>query len=284
MRKFLAFFLIGTVSVVLLSQMALALDATQIGDIAKNITVLIDGGNPGTGVIVARKDSIYYVLTAQHVIETEDEYELITHDGEAYRITQEEYQQKVKKFPNLDLALLAFNSDRKYKTAILGNSVEMKPGADVFIYGFPNPGREIKNRIPQIQDGSLTANSSSAPAENGYALIYNVTTYKGMSGSPVFDNLGRVIGIHGRAEGEAENVSDETIQRIGTNLGIPIQTFINALPENNISLPLEIAEQAPKQQAAPPKSPGTRPTYIRPPKVSPSNFAPSDPVCSGNKC
>ncbi|MEY3222365.1 MAG: hypothetical protein RLZZ203_1221, partial [Cyanobacteriota bacterium] len=37
----------------------------------------------------------------------------------------------------------------------------------------------------------------------GYELVYSSITFGGMSGGPVLDSQGRVIGIHGRTEGEA---------------------------------------------------------------------------------
>jgi tetratricopeptide (TPR) repeat protein len=50
-----------------------------------------------------------------------------------------------------------------------------------------------------------------------------------MSGGPVLDSQGRVIGIHGKTEGEAaidnNSSSQETIQ-LGNSLGIPVSTFL----------------------------------------------------------
>jgi hypothetical protein len=52
--------------------------------------------NPGSGVIIARQGQTYYVLTAEHVVATEDEYEIITSDGKKYRL---DYK-NVKKLPD----------------------------------------------------------------------------------------------------------------------------------------------------------------------------------------
>jgi tetratricopeptide (TPR) repeat protein len=49
---------------------------------------------------------------------------------------------------------------------------------------------------------------------DGYDLLYSSISYGGMSGGPVFDTVGNVIGIHGRAE--SANLS---------SLGISVQTF-----------------------------------------------------------
>ena len=76
----------------------------------------------------------------------------------------------------------------------------------------------------------------------GYELIYNGLTEPGMSGGPVFDTQGIVIGIHGRTEGEviiAQGKQNQNkVIHLGRSLGIPIQTFLQAL--DNISINKEI--------------------------------------------
>jgi hypothetical protein len=71
--------IIGTAIVVIQAGIELGsaqVNSEAVGKIAQQITVLIDGQNPGTGVIIAKKDNTYYVLTAGHVVATEDEMRL----------------------------------------------------------------------------------------------------------------------------------------------------------------------------------------------------------------
>ena len=60
--------LTGVAIVLVQPQLAVALTANQVNRIASEITVLIDGINPGSGAIVARNGNTYYVLTAKHVV------------------------------------------------------------------------------------------------------------------------------------------------------------------------------------------------------------------------
>lgn len=92
---------------------AIALMAEEIDRISEKITVSINGINPGSGVIIAREGDLYYVLTANHVVRSPDEYIIITHDGEKYPLDYD----RVIRLPGIDLAVLAFSSDRTYPLA-----------------------------------------------------------------------------------------------------------------------------------------------------------------------
>ncbi|NER00625.1 MAG: trypsin-like peptidase domain-containing protein, partial [Cyanothece sp. SIO2G6] len=96
-----------------------ALTKPELQQRARSITVLVDGLNPGSGVIVAHdaQQNQYWVLTAQHVVATEDEYWIVTPDGQEYPI---DYR-TVHKLPGLDLALVAFESTVTYPIAVLAD-------------------------------------------------------------------------------------------------------------------------------------------------------------------
>jgi S1-C subfamily serine protease len=256
-----------------------ALEVTQIGEIAKSVTVLVDGQNPGSGVIIGKDKTSYYVLTAKHVVATDDEYGIVTPDKQHYPLN---YSQ-VKKLPNVDLAVVQFTSDRDYPVAQLNNSKSLPPGMPVHIYGFPNPGREIKERIPFFTPGNITATSH---ANDGYGLVYTNFTRAGMSGGPVLNSDGQVVGIHGRAESELDT-SGNAVQT-GVNLGIPISVFFDLAPTIGMDGILEQSTaNATVQTPTIPKpqpiqlSPGgvpSRPTIVKP---SVNN---GDPVCAGRNC
>ncbi|MFB2934604.1 trypsin-like peptidase domain-containing protein [Aerosakkonemataceae cyanobacterium BLCC-F154] len=205
-----------------------------VSAVAKDITVIINGQNPGSGVIISQRNNTYYVLTAKHVVATQDEYEIITPDGKQHKL---DYR-TVKKFPGVDLAMLQFTSDRKYRIALLGNSDRIKEGATVYTSGWPHPGRAITERIYQVTQGKVSGRPLK-PLEDGYALVYTNITRSGMSGGPVLDDEGHVIAIHGRAEGESI-INPDTGQTIdvksGFNLGIPINSFWEIASKHNINL------------------------------------------------
>lgn len=101
-----------------ISQPELSGMVAKIKAIAEAITVRIDTNNRnGSGVIVAHQGETYYVLTAEHVVAQEQEYKIVTLDGQQYPI---DYSQ-VKKIAGSDLAVVKFTSQQDYQVATLAH-------------------------------------------------------------------------------------------------------------------------------------------------------------------
>ncbi len=247
--------LFGVAIVVAQPQVVAALTAQEVNTIARDITVLIDGLYPGSGVIVAREGNRYYVLTAEHVVEVEDEYEAVTPDGKRYPI---DYS-KIQKLPEVDLAVVQFTSEQNYRVATLADYDLRTRGRGnqlglVFVSGWPLPGQVIPEKIRLFTPG-LRVGEDIAPAlakesiSEGYELFYTSITYPGMSGGPVLDSSGRVIGIHGRAEGEeiseTESGTDEYRVKFGYSIGVPINTFLRLVRQAEIQDKLTVEKFAP---------------------------------------
>ena len=224
---------------------------------AKQFTVKIDstsGGN-GSGIIIAKSGDTYTVLTAAHVVCEKKpgtkpcrnySYEIIAPDGKKYSVEKS----TIKTEEGVDLGVLKFKSQQSYRVATLA---DYNPNRDDYMFtaGYPKLGNEspwrfTPGRIFDKEQGLLVTRQSDFQSDTsgklqtassltgGYELVYTSITYGGMSGGPVLDSLGRVIGIHGRAEGE--QAIDEKTQDCGVNygckvqlgysLGIPISTFL----------------------------------------------------------
>lgn len=253
--------LVGTalVSAIALVQplVTLALTGEEVNDVAREITVLIRGnGGHGSGVIIAKDENTYYVLTANHVIKESDDYKLVTHDKQAYQLDRT----KAKALPGVDLAVVEFTSNENYQVAKLANSDTVTEGKPVFISGWPKPGG-TGQLVRQFTDGRVSG-FLDRPVE-GYKMIYTNVTLPGMSGGPVVDAGGRVVGIHGWGdtadphEIAKEGLSPEaasTIARLikpGFNYAIPINTFLTLAPQQGIYLGLKVEnEPAPELDAA----------------------------------
>ena len=224
---------IGAALTLVQPQAVWALESREVNEIAKEITVRSSGGRSnGTGVIIARKrkdDSYHmYVLTAHHVVRRQNDYKIKTPDEKEYGV---DYS-KIRRLPAVDLALLEFTSRTKYKVAKIGDSERLTEASAVYTAGWPAPGEAITERIYQFTEGKISALRSSS--QEGYTLVYTNTTRKGMSGGPVLNDRGQVVGIHGNAEGE--RLSEGQVLKAGFNLGIPIQTFIDSIYGNGLRI------------------------------------------------
>jgi len=79
-----------------------------------------------------------------------------------------------------------------------------------------------------VTDGKISGFQKGEP--KGYELLYNNSTAPGMSGGPILDTKGLVIGIHGLAEG------NDVSGKVGINLGIPINFFFQEASQLGMNL------------------------------------------------
>ncbi len=225
------------------SNTTLPLIANEVNNTAKKITVQIKWpeGN-GSGVIISKDKNTYYVLTAEHVVRNKTDIEVITHDNKQYLVKVDE--NSVKTLQGIDLAVLKFTSNEDYEVATLARHNLERQGGLVFVYGWSGKKQGNLESSPLFTVGNLFNKDSgvflaqqSTSLNLGYGLVYTNITQAGVSGGPVLDVRGHVIGIHGRADGDY--VVDEAAPgygvQLGYSLGIPVSTFIEQLPKTGIN-------------------------------------------------
>jgi S1-C subfamily serine protease len=192
----------------------------SIGKLAQDVTVFIQGvNNPdnfGSGVIIGHSGKGYIVLTAAHVVSATDQFTIQTGDGLQYTL------KNIQRMPNLDMAIVQFDSSSSYQTARLGNSDQMSLTSTVYVAGFPKPGQNITVPVLAVTNGEIAQVLPANSARDGYGFAYTNSTRAGMSGGPVFNSAGEVIAIHGRKEGE---VGGGATNGAWVNLGIPINRY-----------------------------------------------------------
>lgn len=166
----------------------------ELKSIAKSITVkIISETGWGSGIILKQEGEVYTVITNQHVLNTNNNSYLIqTPDGIFYQANKIENEN----FQGNDLALLEFRSTHSiYAVASLENSTTLSLGDKTFAAGFPTLEKSEDTEF-LLTRGRVSI-LSKQPLEKGYQVGYTNVVKKGMSGGPLLNIYGQVVGING---------------------------------------------------------------------------------------
>ncbi|MGL5835653.1 MAG: S1 family peptidase [Waterburya sp.] len=238
--------------------------ADKISQIASDISVrILNQDFLGSGFIVQSSNHEYLVITNQHVLRAgEAPYNIETVDGQTYAA---EVIAEIKTVKNqYDLAVLKFQADTDYKTAKVGNSLRLEVGEVVFAAGFPsqesivpatsNLFADSKVKSPRklsLKSGRVAIILNQALAD-GYQIGYTNDVRKGMSGGPLLNSQGEVIGVNGKHAyplWEAPEIYQDgsepcpALQELITrsSLAIPIEKTIElSVQLNSLKLPVEL--------------------------------------------
>lgn len=242
----------AAVAVISISQPVQAKTAREVAQVAVPTTVQINNtlapDKSGSGVIIAKNGKTYTVLTANHVVQNPNsEYVIGTSKGKEHKVTSVKSLRNNDSGP--DLATVTFESEEEYSVAPVSNSDEVGIGSGVYISGYPLPAGSGTEREYAFTNGQVT-NIRSSNAE-GYTMRYDAVTRRGMSGGPVFDVSGRVIGIHGQGDtvGTVQNESGGRQEELktGINSAIPMNTFLGMMPQVGMEKSaLQIDEKSPE--------------------------------------
>ncbi|MGB7708413.1 MAG: COP23 domain-containing protein [Microcoleus sp.] len=228
-----------TVTAVVSQQYAAsAKTAEEIAQLAMFSTVEVNNtlgfSGSGSGVIIAKQGNIYTVLTANHVVASlAQEYSIRTHLEKNY--TAIRIQRLPKNDRDLDLALMQFQSREQYPVAPMGESERAVVGSTIYVAGYPLPIASGFERKLEFTTGIISSRLDRA--SSGYGLRYQAVTRRGMSGGPVFDADGKIVGIHGQGDtvGTIMSQFNGQIEEIktGLNAAIPIDAFMVLLSQTN---------------------------------------------------
>lgn len=167
------------------------LSSSQLNQLAQTLTVKVFAGKSwGSGTLIHKQGETYTILTNAHVLTSGDGtfYRIQTPDGQVYTATV----QQIVGLKGSDVGILQFHSPNKiYAIATLNRSKIIK-GDSVIAAGFPF------NRTGWIFTTGQIALLLDKPLEGGYQLGYTNDIYKGMSGGPVLNLQGELVGINGR--------------------------------------------------------------------------------------
>jgi S1-C subfamily serine protease len=229
-----------------------SLSESQLKALARSITVKVRVGRTwGSGILVRKQAQVYTVVTNQHVLNLGDRASIQTADGRIYPA-----QVRRQEFGDRDLALLQFKSRSNYAIAALDRQSGIRVGDRVFAAGFPIesefdeatsakagdfPTRVQSNAQSKNPVGFTfaTGQISLLPTKvlaGGYQIGSTNDVRKGMSGGPLLNRQGQVVGINGMhaypiwgdpfvyTDGSHPERSQHDVM-VRSSWAIPIETF-----------------------------------------------------------
>ncbi len=166
-------------------------DAKALEAISRAITVKVKAGrNGGSGILIRRQGDLYTVLTNRHVVSPGTPYVIQTPDQRSHPAS---LLKKID-FRENDLALLQFRSGNQYAIAALGRSDGLARHDRVISAGYPLDESSSQNSF--LQSVGKVSLIPKQPFVGGYQLGYTNSIFQGMSGGPVLNANGEVVGIN----------------------------------------------------------------------------------------
>ena len=203
-----------------------SLGRSALNRLARNTTIEIvregylTGGDKyipiGSGVIIAKENVIYYVLTAEHISNNDNGLLAFIRSEKPGKAVEVLPLKFIKRDPQKDLAVLAFTSFTNYTVIELDITSQLDNENQIYIVGWPgSDNREGFQFTPaKVMNPKIGNNLTYQPTEPGEDL------YKGMSGGAILNKKGKLVGIH-----------VGLTQLDGDGKGVLISTFLSDIPQ-----------------------------------------------------
>ena len=199
-----------------------------------SIGILAHGETIGSGVLLAKQQQVYTVITNVQVIQAASlPFQIQTPDGQIYAaalITPPVGQ-------NRDLSVLRFHSLRSYLTAKLATTLP-KTGDRVWSSGFPLDRLSDTDRPVSALNivSSQIVQILPIAISGGYSIGSDRPIERGMSGGPLLNRSGKLIGINGVRANFRQHQSEmlEDGSKVGDLLHQQIKNSNWAIPSHFI--------------------------------------------------
>lgn len=207
----------------------------QLRHYAQSITAKVMSDDVlGSGILIQKQGQLYTVLTNAHVVRAGSKpYRVQTPDGRIYKAILV----PGNRFGSKDLATLQFRSTMNiYNVGSVGASPMVTD--EVFAAGFPVSNQKAIDKGLIFNSGQVSLVLDKA-LEGGYKIAYTNQIEKGMSGGPLLNAQGCVIGVNGMHAHplwdapsifDDGSLVDESLHEIINRFSwaVPIETFLQS--------------------------------------------------------
>ena len=150
----------------------------------------------GSGSLIWRRGNRHYLLTSLHVVSDSGQYQIQTPDDQVHR------GQVVATFSSTneaDLALLRFQSSQSYPVLQFTVSLQGLIDQQTLACGFPMTSQLVQSEELYCNTGKVSA-ILKQPLSGGYQVGYTNLIKQGMSGGPVLNQYGELVGVNGLSQ------------------------------------------------------------------------------------
>jgi S1-C subfamily serine protease len=183
-------------------QLNIFVSAQKLQNLAQSITVEInkEQSRIGPGTIIAKQGNKYLVISNAHVILNSPSTlpnSSVLLNSKSFQITtfgEQNYEATLISNPELakiDLGLLEFTSNQNFPLANIANSLP-EIGEKVIAAGFVTEQKTLN-----LTEGEIKY-IPEKPFQKGYQIGYTNTIEMGMSGGPIINTKGELIGLNGK--------------------------------------------------------------------------------------
>ncbi|MGK7939676.1 MAG: trypsin-like peptidase domain-containing protein [Crocosphaera sp.] len=201
-------------------------NSTQLEAVTIRIDVLGDTKHGGSGVVFDRQGQFYNILTAYHVVEKKRSYEVLIINPANRQIISKhiiDSNRDIRQINNYDLAEIKIQSSANYPIAKIGDSNQLQKREDITILGYPLPSSAVGRRTysPTVYEGKVAniLTLDSIRKKDGATLKLGVFSDTGMSGGPVVNGEGELVGILTKGD------KDPQTEEKNSSLAIPIHLY-----------------------------------------------------------
>ena len=203
-----------------------------IDDIKQKLTVRV---NEGTGVLVSPLDKdILYVFTCKHVISDKEKNVLPL---DKISIIYDESNSKLIHVFTPQNIVISDNDEKDAAILVVKRDIEIphlyisSDWTKCFHIGFPQNRKDAEEKIGNIlvlYIKCFDTNDETNIVEYQYDVQYNDKEIKGMSGGGIFNNEGKLVGIHTQSAMLAKQ------EMLGKSGMLPVSLFLQLIAEEEL--------------------------------------------------